>query len=159
LEIDTNSGVMTLPDSVRIASTDVKFSAPSLSADGPSQTYRSVSFCTQSRLRFDMGIETSPEVGNAAGSNFYVNCFSDAGDFLSTAITITRSTGAVFFNGSPALSLATLRAEAFNATGVPSAALRGPGALIYVSDEAGGPILAFSDGVAWRRTTDRAIIA
>ena len=31
--------------------------------------------------------------------------------------------------------------------------------VIYVSDEVGGPILAFSDSVNWRRVTDRAIVA
>lgn len=31
--------------------------------------------------------------------------------------------------------------------------------LIYVTDEAGGPVLAFSDGTNWRRVTDRAIVS
>ena len=33
------------------------------------------------------------------------------------------------------------------------------GAMIYVSDESGGAVMAFSDGTDWRRVTDRAIIA
>ena len=33
------------------------------------------------------------------------------------------------------------------------------GAMIYVSDESGGAVTAFSDGTNWRRTTDRAIIS
>ena len=33
------------------------------------------------------------------------------------------------------------------------------GAMIYVSDETGGAVPAFSDGTNWRRVTDRAIIA
>ena len=33
------------------------------------------------------------------------------------------------------------------------------GKLIYVSDEAGGAVPAFSDGVDWRRVTDRAIVS
>ena len=40
---------------------------------------------------------------------------------------------------------------------LPSAAGRA-GALIYVSDEAGGPTVAFSDGTNWRRVQDRAIV-
>ena len=32
------------------------------------------------------------------------------------------------------------------------------GGMIYVSDEAGGSIPAFSDGTNWRRVTDRAIV-
>jgi len=31
--------------------------------------------------------------------------------------------------------------------------------LVYVSDEAGGPVPAFSDGTNWRRVTDRAIVS
>ena len=33
------------------------------------------------------------------------------------------------------------------------------GALAYVSDESGGATLAFSDGAAWRRTADRAVVS
>lgn len=32
-------------------------------------------------------------------------------------------------------------------------------ALIYVSDETGGAIPAFSDGSDWRRVTDRAVVS
>lgn len=34
----------------------------------------------------------------------------------------------------------------------------GPPALIYVTDEAGGPTIAFRDGAAWRRVQDRAVV-
>jgi len=33
------------------------------------------------------------------------------------------------------------------------------GQLVYVSDESGGAVLAFSDGTNWRRVTDRAIVS
>ena len=33
------------------------------------------------------------------------------------------------------------------------------GQIIYVSDESGGAVLAFSDGTNWRRSTDRAIVS
>lgn len=33
------------------------------------------------------------------------------------------------------------------------------GGLIYVSNESGGAVLAFSDGTNWRRVTDRAIVS
>jgi hypothetical protein len=35
----------------------------------------------------------------------------------------------------------------------------GAGTLVYVSNESGGAVLAFSDGVAFRRVTDRAIVS
>lgn len=41
---------------------------------------------------------------------------------------------------------------------VPSAILN-PAALIYVTNETGGAVPAFSDGTDWRRVTDRAIIS
>lgn len=31
--------------------------------------------------------------------------------------------------------------------------------LVYVTDEAGGAVPAFSDGAAWRRVTDRAVVS
>lgn len=34
-----------------------------------------------------------------------------------------------------------------------------PGALIFVSDAAGGSIVAFADGADWRRVTDRAVVS
>lgn len=33
------------------------------------------------------------------------------------------------------------------------------GGLIYVSDEAGGAVPAFSDGTDWRRVTDRSVVS
>lgn len=33
------------------------------------------------------------------------------------------------------------------------------GAMIYVTDEAGGAVPAFFDGTSWRRVTDRAVIS
>lgn len=47
----------------------------------------------------------------------------------------------------------------FSKSGLPSAAACGAGAIVYVSDEAGGPVLAFSDGSLWRRVTDRAVVS
>jgi len=41
----------------------------------------------------------------------------------------------------------------------PSPTTAGAGAIIFISDETGGPTLAVSDGSAWRRVTDRAVIA
>jgi hypothetical protein len=31
--------------------------------------------------------------------------------------------------------------------------------MIYVSDETGGAVMAFSDGTNWRRVTDRQIVS
>ncbi len=39
------------------------------------------------------------------------------------------------------------------------AAIAGAGQIVFVSDETGGAVLAFSDGTDWRRVTDRAVVA
>ncbi len=47
--------------------------------------------------------------------------------------------------------------DSFTVATVPNAAQ--PGQMIYVSDETGGPVMAFSDGSNWRRITDRTIVS
>lgn len=42
---------------------------------------------------------------------------------------------------------------------LPSAVTAGAGAAVFVTDEAGGAVLAFSDGANWRRVTDRAVVS
>lgn len=56
-------------------------------------------------------------------------------------------------NGTSPMTLPT-----YTVSTVPSASAN-PRALIYVSNEAGGAVVAFSDGTNWRRTTDRAVIS
>lgn len=55
------------------------------------------------------------------------------------------------------------RARSFTVATLPSAAdfnpANGGAAYLYVSDEAGGATLAFSDGTNWRRVQDRAIVS
>lgn len=52
-----------------------------------------------------------------------------------------------------------VRVGALNKAGLPDAAGTGMGAIILVNDDAGGAVLAFSDGANWRRVTDRAIVS
>lgn len=49
--------------------------------------------------------------------------------------------------------------RSFTVATVPSASSAGAGTMIYVSNESGGAVPAFSDGTNWRRVTDRAIIS
>lgn len=49
--------------------------------------------------------------------------------------------------------------KAYTVATVPSASAAGAGAAIYVSDESGGAVIAFSDATDWRRVTDRAVIS
>lgn len=55
-------------------------------------------------------------------------------------------------------SPALVQPPAYTVATLPSAATYVRG-IIYVSDETGGAVLAFSDGTNWRRVTDRAVVA
>jgi hypothetical protein len=50
------------------------------------------------------------------------------------------------------------QAKTYTVATVPSAVTY-PRAMIYVSNEAGGAVIAFSDGTNWRRVTDRVVIS
>ena len=51
------------------------------------------------------------------------------------------------------------RLLSYTKTTLPSASGLGAGHLIYVTNDVGGAIPAFSDGTSWRRVSDRAVIA
>lgn len=52
-----------------------------------------------------------------------------------------------------------MRPGVYTVATLPAPAGLPAGAMIYVEDEAGGPVPAFSDGVDWRRITDRAVVS
>ncbi len=49
-----------------------------------------------------------------------------------------------------------VKVKSYAVAGLPTAVT---GGLIYVSDETGDAVPAFSDGTNWRRVTDRAVVA
>lgn len=53
----------------------------------------------------------------------------------------------------------SLKLPSYTVATVPSASAHGAGSSIYVSDESGGTVVAYSDGTSWRRVTDRNIIS
>jgi hypothetical protein len=84
---------------------------------------------------------------------------------ITTSANITIDYGAVNETGTvPAIGDFEYVTDIFGPTGdsfvvasLPSAAQ--PGQMIYVSDETGGSVMAFSDGSNWRRITDRTIVS
>jgi hypothetical protein len=52
-----------------------------------------------------------------------------------------------------------IKLKSYTVATVPSASTAGAGAEIFVTDESGGAVPAFSDGTNWRRVTDRNIIS
>ncbi|MBL8883972.1 MAG: hypothetical protein JNL45_13070 [Hyphomicrobium sp.] len=67
-------------------------------------------------------------------------------------LTIDKTTRQAAFTNAPKL-------PSFTVATVPSAATYGAGSMIYVSNESGGAVVAFSDGTSWRRLTDRAVVS
>jgi hypothetical protein len=53
----------------------------------------------------------------------------------------------------------SIKPQSYTVAGLPSAGDAGAGALVFVSDESGGAVPAFSDGSDWRRVTDRAVVS
>ena len=51
-----------------------------------------------------------------------------------------------------------VRVKSYAVASLPAAGA-GAGQIVYVSNEAGGAVLAFSDGAQWRRVTDRAVVS
>lgn len=69
-----------------------------------------------------------------------------------------RANAALMGDGSDHGMQAPLVLKSYEVADLPDASLWTGGA-IYVSDESGGAVLAFSDGSNWRRTTDRAVVS
>ena len=51
-----------------------------------------------------------------------------------------------------------IQAKTYTVAGVPSAASY-PRGIVFIRNEVGGSVLAYSDATNWRRVTDRAIIS
>ena len=60
-------------------------------------------------------------------------------------------------NGTSNLSGGVVYFKSYTVATLPSAGTAG--GMIYVSDETGGAVMAFSDGTDWRRVTDRSVVA
>jgi Protein of unknown function (DUF2793) len=78
------------------------------------------------------------------------------------ALLVDPATGYVGIGtASPAVALdvdGPVRVKSYTVAGLPGAAA-GAGQIVCVSNETGGPVLAFSDGTSWRRVTDRAVVS
>jgi hypothetical protein len=87
--------------------------------------------------------------GKNASGNFFLGR-DDPGTY--TVLTVDKTRLALELEKPPKLPSYTVAA-------LPSAATYGAGSMIYVSDETGGAVVAFSDGTDWRRMTDRAVVS
>jgi hypothetical protein len=88
--------------------------------DGAAGVGRSVYFKTSGSNRWELTASSSAESGSNAGSNLVLNRYSDAGTWIDSPLSITRSTGIASFGVSPTAptptagdSSATLATTAF----------------------------------------------
>lgn len=85
------------------------------------------------------------EIGLIGNNDFAFKTSTDGSTFA-TGLTLVAAA-----NGVP-------RVPAFTVASLPAASAAGAGALAFVTDDAGGAVLAFCDSANWRRATDRAIV-
>lgn len=86
-----------------------------------------------------------------------------------TRFTIQHDTPVTTAGGRPTRELFNMLREMFDWQQLPTlpsytvatlpSAARWEAGMIYVSDETGGAVPAFSDGTDWRRVTDRAVVS
>lgn len=107
-----------------------------------------------------VGTVTLNQTDNAGVSEAnFIQCFdgADVRLYYANVLKFQTSADGVGVTGK-ITSTDPLILTSYTVATVPDAATFANG-LIYVSDEAGGAVPAFSDGVNWRRVTDRAIVS
>lgn len=109
-------------------------------------------------LLFQTAWSGRAEMGLAGSDDFAVKVSPD-GSTWHTALMVDRNTGAVALPNTELGLEGPIKAHSHEATALPSPSSTGAGAIIFISDEAGGATLAFSDGTDWRRVSDRAVVS
>lgn len=116
-------------------------------------------FRRNGNMRWNLVRDTTAEAGSNAGSLLTLQAFADNGiTNLGNAVSFERgATGGPRTNISRLWCVSDMQIPAYTVATLPSASQGGR--IVYVSDEAGGAVPAFSDGANWRRVTDRAIVS
>lgn len=72
--------------------------------NGPTSTWKPISFNTSNSQRWQIGADNGGESGSNAGSNFAIVSYADSGAPLATAMSITRATGAMALAARPSFN-------------------------------------------------------
>ena len=99
---------------------------------------------TASQL-FQTAFSGRAEIGLTGNDDLHLKVSAD-GSTWREALVLTGATG-------------TPRVPSLAKAQLPAAAAAGAGALVHVTDDIGGAVLAFCDGSTWRRVTDRLVVA
>lgn len=112
-------------------------------------------------LLFETGFSGRAELGTSGDDDLHVKVSAD-GSAWTEAIVVSAATGVVGIGTpSPACRLdvaGPVRVASYAVAALPDATA-GTGQIVFVPDEAGGAVLAFSDGTDWRRATDRSVVS
>lgn len=100
-------------------------------------------------LLFQTGFSGRAELGTAGDDKLHLKLSPDGSAWVE-AFAADPATASLALSAPLGLATATVAT-------LPSATTAGQ--LLYVSDESGGPVLAFSDGTNWLRVTDRAVVS
>jgi hypothetical protein len=111
---------------------------------------------------FQSGWSGRAEIGLTGSDDLTFRVSADGASFRD-ALRISAGNGrvAIARGEAPVCALdvgGPVRVASYAKAALPSAA-GGAGQIVYVSDETGGGVLAFSDGSLWRRVTDRAAVS
>lgn len=111
-------------------------------------------------LLFQTGFSGRAELGTTGDDKLHIKVSAD-GSAWTEAVVVDSGGKVGLGTATPAVKLdvdGPIRLRSYSVAGAPIASA-GAGQMIFVSDEAGGATLAFSDGTSWRRVTDRAVIS
>jgi Protein of unknown function (DUF2793) len=113
-------------------------------------------------ILFQTGFSGRAELGTTGADTFSFKVSADGAAWV-TALTIAAD-GRIGIGGvaSPSAALqasGAVRVGSYTVATLPAAAASGAGAIVHVSNEVGGAVLAFSDGTSWRRVTDRIVVS
>lgn len=124
-----------------------------LTAGGTNQVTISTSAVTTTvAVAGPTGLGTSTPVFTFAGDTSTGLAYQGAGSMR----FLNSGTATMGFSSSSVNMLVPMRLTSYTTTTLPAATLAGQ--MIYVTNESGGAVPAFSDGTNWRRVTDRAIV-
>lgn len=109
-----------------------------------------------------VGLSTERWIGGDNGNSTYYNVPTTKKHLFGVANTnvleVTGS-GVDVTGATTTTTFAKVGSYTVSGAATLGASSAGAGAIIFVTDETGGAVLAFSDGTDWRRVTDRAVIS